>query len=245
MEDRFYPRYFEVEGRHWWFIGRTHIFTQLLRKRLPVDGSRRALDFGCGTGAFLEHLDHFGTVTAVDGDEAAVRFCHARGRHEALHVPAGARLPFADHSFDLVTALDVLEHIEDDVAALRELRRIMHDRARLLVAVPAFMLLWGDQDVVSHHRRRYTAGSLEAVLTEAGLVVEHVSYYNTVLFLPIAAIRLFRRLHRPPTSDRNDFDVGPTWSNRFLARLLSAEAELVAGRGLPFGVSVLAMARPA
>jgi len=245
MEGDFYTTYFELEGRHWWFVGRRAIFLELLNERMPMRGNLNVLDFGCGTGAFLEHLDRFGSVSAVDGDEDAVRFCHQRGRSDVRHVPSGAALPFADASFDLVTTLDVIEHIEDDVAALREIRRVMRDGARLLVAVPAFMLLWGDQDEISHHHRRYTAKTLRAALEDAGFVIEHLSYLNTILFPPVAFVRLLRRALRAPRSDRTDFTMGPAWADRLLARLFSAEARLVSRGGLPFGVSVLAFARPA
>lgn len=245
MERVFYPRYYELEGRHWWFVGRRAIFVELLRKRLHGRTDVRALDFGCGTGTFLEQLDAFGTANGVDGDIDAVRFCHERGRAHVRHVPAGEALPFADGTFDLVTSLDVLEHIDDDVAAVRELHRILRRDGVLLVAVPAFAFLWGDQDEISHHRRRYTAGTLRGVLERGGFTVEHVSYFNTVLFPVIAAVRLARRAVRAPRPDRTDFDTGPSAANGLLARLFAAEAHgVMRRRGLPVGVSVLALAHP-
>lgn len=242
MEESFYPKYFALEGRHWWFVGRRAIFLRLLEARAPAARPLEVLDFGCGTGAFLDHLERFGRVSAVDGDRNAVRFCHQRGRSEVRHLEPGAPLPFADDAFDLITTLDVIEHIEDDVAALRELRRVLRPGGRLLVAVPAFPLLWGDQDEISHHFRRYTARTLRRSLTAAGFAVEHASYFNSLLFPAIAAVRLARRALRSPRSDKTDFDVGPRRVNRLLARLFSAEAPVVAGPGLPLGVSLLALA---
>lgn len=245
MDEAFYPAYFEIEGRHWWFLGRRRIFLRLIEHEFPpAAGAIAVLDFGCGTGAFLEHLERFGTVSAVDADAAAVAFCHDRGRTEVQHVPPGAPLPFADATFDLVTALDVIEHIDDDVAALAELRRVLRPGGRLLVAVPAYMFLWGKQDEVSHHRRRYTARTLRRALEQAGFALERTSYFNTLLFPPIAAVRLGRRLLRRPGAAQSDFDLGPPALNRALGAAFGAEAEIVARRGLPFGVSVLALARP-
>jgi SAM-dependent methyltransferase len=169
MEQDFYRAYYELEGRHWWFLGRRKLFLRIIEEQYPPSVRPLAvLDFGCGTGAFLEHLERFGTVSAVDADPSAVSFCHARGRSEVVVAPSGAPLPFPDDAFDLVTSLDVIEHIDDDVAALAELRRVLRPGGRLLIAVPAYAFLWGKQDEVSHHRRRYTARTLTRALGEAG-----------------------------------------------------------------------------
>lgn len=244
MKEDFYPAYYELEGRHWWFVGRRRLFLRLLDREFPP-GARPidVLDFGCGTGAFLEHLERFGTVRAVESDASAVAFCHARGRSEVQLVAPGARLPYPDHAFDLVTTLDVIEHIDDDVAALRELRRVLRPGGRLLVAVPAYMFLWGRQDEVSHHRRRYTAATLRQALGAAGIEIDRTSYFNTVMFPPIAAVRLGRRLLRRPGAAQSDFDLGPAALNRALGAVFGAEAGLVARWSLPFGVSLLALAR--
>ena len=244
MDKDFYPAYFELEGRHWWFLGRRRLFLSLLedrfpRARRPID----VLDFGCGTGAFLEDLDRFGTVRGVDADASAVSFCHARGRREVLHVPPGASLPFGDDTFDLVTTLDVVEHIDDDVGALAELRRVLRPGGVLLVAVPAFMFLWGKQDDVSHHRRRYTARTLSSALARAGFGIDRMTYFNTVLFAPIAAVRIGRRLLRIEGSAQSDFELGPSALNGLLGAVFGAETAVVTRWRLPFGVSLLSLAK--
>jgi SAM-dependent methyltransferase len=241
METDFYAEYDVLEERHWWFLGRRVILLRAIDEWTTVrDG--RVLDFGCGTGAMLPHLERYGTVSAVDGDERAVEFCHRRGRAEVQHLPPGEPLPFATASFDLVTSFDVLEHIEDDVAALRELGRVLRPGGTAALAVPAFMLLWGDQDAISHHFRRYRWPQLRERIQAAGLEPLHHSYFNSLLFPPIAAIRLGRRVLRPPRSDESDFHIGPQALNSVLARLLAAEAPFVARRKLPFGVSLLVIA---
>lgn len=245
MERDFYAHYFEIEGKHWWFQGRNAIFTEILRSAgLPSAQDTRILDFGCGTGAFLQHLDRFGTVSALDGDRSAVEFCHERGRTEVGYVEPGAPIPFGDETFDLVTAFDVIEHIDDDVGALREFRRVLKPGGALLVAVPAFMLLWGDQDEISQHKRRYRRPGLHDAITRAGMTVERSSYFNTMLFPPIAAIRVLRRRVRGSRSDKTDFAMGPDWINAPLAKAFAAEARWLArGRSFPVGVSAFALAR--
>lgn len=244
MDRDFYPAYYELEGRHWWFLGRRDLFLALLEQSLPAaERPARLLDFGCGTGAFLADLDRFGGVRAVDADPSAVSFCHARGRTEVEQAPPGAPLPFADGEFDVVTTLDVIEHVDDDVGTLRELHRVLRPGGLLLVAVPAFMFLWGKQDEVSHHRRRYTAATLRRPLGDAGFVVERMTYFNTLLFAPIAAVRVARRLLHAPGRASSDFEIGPERLNGALAAVFRAEARLAARRDLPFGVSLLALAR--
>jgi SAM-dependent methyltransferase len=201
------------------------------------------LDFGCGTGGLLGDLDRFGHGRAVDGEEQAVRFCEARRREGVRHVPVGEALPFPEATFDIVTALDVLEHIDNDAAALVDLRRVLRPGGLLLVTVPAFAFLWGDQDEISHHYRRYRAPDLAARLAAAGLRLEHLSYFNTLLFSPIAVVRLLRRLARRPSAEKTDFDIGSARLNSALGRAFAAEAPLVTRWRIPFGVSLLALAR--
>src|SRR3954454_19672450 len=192
MRHDFYGRYNELEDRHWWFVGRREILLRLLAHHLGGSGSdREILDVGCGTGTMLGYLSAFGTARGIDADDSAVDYARRRGA-TADHVPPGP-LPFSDASFDLVTALDVLEHIADDRAALAEMRRVLRPGGTLLLTVPAYEFLWGPQDEISHHERRYVARALRARLRAADVRIDRLTYFNTLLFPPIAAIRLLRR----------------------------------------------------
>lgn len=246
MREDFYEEYFRIEDRHWWFVGRRRIVMGMLEAHLtPTNAgrTRRILDFGCGTGTMLKHLRHFGEAQGVDADVRAVAFCHARGEDRVQLVTATGALPFVDNSFDLITALDVLEHIEDDRTALREIARVLRPRGTFLATVPANRWMWGAQDEISHHCRRYRSRELRRRLQEADLDLAYMSYFNTILLPPIAAVRLSRRLRPPPEEVRSDFEMareGPT--NRLLARVLSAEAAWLRRRRLPVGVSLVAVA---
>jgi SAM-dependent methyltransferase len=247
VERDFYERYYELEDRHWWFVGRREVLLSVLAQRLGDQRDLSTLDFGCGTGTMAGHLARFGHVQAVDSDAEAVAFCRRRGLSEVRQMQ-GSILPFGDGEFDLVTSFDVLEHIEDDLAALRELRRVLKPGGTLLCAVPAFPFLWGIQDEISHHFRRYVRPQLRARLEGAGFNVIRVSHFNSILFPAIAAIRLTRRLLPSSTAKPldSDFEVGPAWLNALLAKIFASEAVVVRTRDIPWGVSLLALCeRPA
>lgn len=244
MEERFYSEYFEVEDRHWWFLGRREVILRMLATHLlaRVDGTPRLLDVGTGTGALLQHLERFGEVLAVDVDTEAVRFSHLRGATN-VRLYDGTTLPFEDASFDVVTAFDVIEHVPDDAVVLAEMFRVLRPGGTLMIMVPAFPFLWGRQDEISHHYRRYRRADLGERLRLAGCRIERLSYFNTLLFAPIAVVRLMRRYTSAEvvTSDFEMTSEGPV--NRLLARVFAAEARFVSRWNLPFGVSLVAVAR--
>ncbi len=247
MKEAFYEEYSEIDLSHWWFVGRSRIIQTVLDAELgPSNGQpeRRILDMGCGTGGMLEPLRRFGEVEGVDASESAVRLCHERGEMAVTHLTS-AELPFPDDSFDVLTALDVIEHISDDVAAVSEVRRVLRPGGIFLATVPAHPALWGAQDEISHHFRRYTARTLHRTLAGAGLRERRTTYFNSILFGPIAAIRLARRILPEPKELRSDFEMtddGPV--NRALTKVFASEARWLARRDLPFGVSLLVVAEP-
>ena len=244
MERHTYAIMSEVEGAHWWFAGRRRILESFVRRiiaDLHVAGrAPRILDVGCGTGANLEMLAQFGAAEGVDVSEDALAFCRARGLNNVRRGAAEA-LPYAHHSFDLVTALDVVEHLDDDAAGLREMRRVLMPNGRALLFVPAFMWLWGVQDDVSHHRRRYTLPQLRERVRAAGFEVERATYANVTFFAPILAGRLIMRATGARPASENNLNV--TALNGVLGQLLGAERFWLRHLNFPFGVSVVCVAR--
>jgi SAM-dependent methyltransferase len=194
----------------------------------------------------LTYLASFGKAEGVDIDEEAIGFCRERGLQD-VRLGEAANLPFGDGSFDLVTALDVVEHLDDDVAAFREMKRVLRPGGQILVTVPAHRFLWGDQDEVNMHKRRYTARELRQRLVESGFDVVRISYMNAVLFAPIAAARLLRRLEhrlRPRLAAQSDFRYpAPGPLNVLLAAMFGAEGPILRRMDIPFGVSILALAQ--
>jgi SAM-dependent methyltransferase len=248
MERSYYQEYFFFEQDNWWFVSRRRILLALMRRSLPVRRGLRVLDAGCGTGINLEYLTEFGTVTGVDFADEAIEFCRRRGNDGVRKADLTHLDGWPDGEWDLVTALDVVEHIDDDRAAVRELVRVTKPGGHLLVTVPAFPALWSEHDEVNHHRRRYRASELRALLEGSGCELVRFTYMNSLLF-PIAWIvrtwqRARRRVLGPPDHPpRTDFvDYHPV-VNALLQAAFTSETPLVTTVGLPFGLSLVCLAR--
>jgi SAM-dependent methyltransferase len=242
MQQHTYSIMYEVEGKHWWFTGRRRIIEGFVQKAIADIGKRRPriLDVGCGTGANLQMLSQFGAAEGVDVSTEALDFCRARG---LARVKQGAAesLPFEDASFDLVTGLDVVEHLDDDILGLSEMRRVLRPDGRALLFVPAFMFLWGVQDDISHHRRRYTLPELKQRLRESGLTVERATYANITFFAPILFGRLLMRVTGLRPASENNITIGAL--NGLLGRILGAESWWLRRMSFPFGVSIVCVAK--
>ena len=158
MEQHTYGIMNDVEDKHWWFVGRRAILESFLARTVESirqpNSTVRILDVGCGTGANLEMLKQYGESEGVDVSDDALEFCRKKGLK--VHKGLAEELPFPDETFDLVTALDVVEHLDDDIAGLKEMLRVLKTGGKTLIFVPAFMWLWGVQDDISNHRIRYT-----------------------------------------------------------------------------------------
>jgi SAM-dependent methyltransferase len=228
----------EEDRRHWYFRGRLAVLLGVLERVLPPSPCR-LLELGCGTGNVLEALGRFGEAVGVESDPDL----RAVGRAAGLDIREGALphdLPVADAWADAVLLLDVIEHLDDDHAGVRAARRTLRPGGVMVITVPAYPWLWSGHDAALGHRRRYTAGTLRSVVVAAGLSLVHIGYFNTALFPIIMGVRLAKRLvgggahdlHRPVES-----------VNRALERLFALERHVVLRPGLPFGTSVLAVAR--
>jgi SAM-dependent methyltransferase len=244
MEKETYEVEAQVERDHWWFKGRRKILARLLEALSPtLPPGARALDVGCGTGANGPVLAERG-LFAVGLDASPVPLGLAgtgeRGHAARLRGDA-AHLPFADASLDLVVALDVLEHLPDDRAATREIFRVLRPGGALIAFVPALRLLWGFQDEVAHHLRRYGKKDFAGVIAQAGLRIDRVTFFNSLLFAPILAARLAMRV-RPPRHLMSENQIGGPVTNTLLGGIFALEAPLLARLDLPVGVSLACVA---
>jgi SAM-dependent methyltransferase len=246
MQQHTYAIMYRVEGEHWWFAGRRRILEGFVQK-ICQDLERELnvtrphiLDVGCGTGANLEMLSQFGDAEGVDVSQDALAFCRERGLKNVRHGEA-EKLPYDDGTFDLVTALDVVEHLDDDVAGLSEMWRVLKPGGRALLFVPAFMFLWGVQDDISHHRRRYRIPELQNVVKKAGFEVERTTYANITFFAPILLGRALMKVTGLRPASENNINVSAL--NGVLGRVLGAESSFLRRINFPFGVSALCVAR--
>lgn len=240
MDERFHPFQHKVEDWHWWYRTRREILDGLLA-RLPLDRRRAVLlDVGCGTGGGALVLSRYGRAVGLDRSHRS--FAESPERPYTHRVVGSAEvLPFAERSFDVVAALDVLEHLDDDVGGAREIHRVLKPGGVAVVFVPAFQILWGGNDDFSHHRRRYTHTSLRATLEAAGLAVDHLGYFNMLLFLPLLAARLAERL-APERLRRIEYAESPSALNEVLARMFRLELPLLRRFPLPLGTSAFCLA---
>jgi SAM-dependent methyltransferase len=230
-----------LDERHWWYRGRRAVLNAVLAGLdLRPPRSARLLDAGCGSGRTLDELARYGTAVGTELNAQGVEAARSRG-HEAEQAPVEA-IPHPDASFDLVTCLDVIEHTDDDVLALRELRRVTRGGGRLIVTVPAHPRLWSRHDEVNGHRRRYTSQSLRTAAVAAGWRIERLTGFNVVYLLPAALVRLSRK--RGGEQSESELQLTPPWLDTALELPLRAEAALIRrGRDLPPGLSLLAVLR--
>ena len=242
MQQHTYAIMDRVEDSHWWFVGRRAILESFLEGIVQSPKSKiqnaRILDVGCGTGANLEMLARFGEAEGVDVSDDALEFCRAKG----LKVTKGLAetLPYDDETFDVTTALDVVEHLDDDIAGLREMYRVTKRGGYSLIFVPAFMWLWGVQDDISHHRIRYTKQQIVERLRQAGYSVERATYANWTFFAPILAGRTLMRLTGIKPESENNVNVSAL--NGVFGKLFSAERFWLRNFNFPFGVSIVVVA---
>ncbi len=241
MDPTAYDVVHEVEESHWFFVGRRRILSRLLDESLGELDSPQILDIGCGTGATMGFLERYGQVTGIDVSAKAIRYCQAQDRSR-LCLADGASLPFADRSFDLVTALDLLEHLPQEARGLQDMWRVLKTGGRMILFVPAFMFLWSDFDRFSGHHRRYTRRELRRRVEEAGFDVVKISYFNTLLFPVIWAVRAAENMVGGWGPVRSDLDLPSGVFNGLLARIFSLEACLIDRGSMPFGVSLLCVA---
>jgi SAM-dependent methyltransferase len=240
MDELYELQTHEVEDLHWWYRGRRRVIAEALgRMRLPADLA--ILDAGCGSGRNMVDLAEFGRVTGLELADASVARARQRGVGEVVQGTLDA-MPFDTACFDLAVTLDVIEHLEDDHRALAELRRVVRPGGHLLVTVPAYPRLWSQHDVVNHHFRRYTLGTLEAAARASGWRTVSSTHFNGLLLPAAVAHRGLQRL-RPPADDTlSDLDRTPGRLNGLLEWPLLVEARVIAtGRRIPAGLSLMAL----
>jgi len=246
MQGDYAQQYGELQQWHWWFRGRRRVIEFILRHEIDSASSLNILSLGCGRIVEIKWLVPFAgpNVKVVGLDRDPI---HARYLPDYAEFIIGTleSAPLSDASFDVVLALDVLEHLDDDLSGLHEAARIVKPGGLLLITVPALPSLWGGQDVVSEHRRRYTRRSLSHLFSEAELSNYRLQYFNTLLFPLAAVVRWQRRALGHGSRSRSDAeDNHPGLINDTLAWIFGIESYFINYAAAPIGVSLVARYRP-
>jgi SAM-dependent methyltransferase len=241
MDRIVYDRMAAHDSTHWWYRARRDILADYLARYAALPKGARILEIGCGTGHNLPMLARFGEVDAIEIDPAARAIASERLGRPVVDAPLPALPGVPRGHYDLIAVLDVVEHIEDDVAALAAMATCLAPGGKILIAVPAHQWMWSAHDVVNHHHRRYSKTSLKTAIGKAGLKPEKLGYFNSLLFPLAAAARLAGRL---TGRDDSDDSPPPPLVNSVFESVFRLERHLVGRVPMTPGVSIVALAHP-
>jgi len=239
MQTQLYDYFHQIEDSHWWFQARKDIILRLISQFSAKGGKADILDIGCGTGMMLQALKAYGSVWGLDKSTEAIAY--TKSKVPDAHLTLGSfpdQIP--EKQFDIVTVLDVLEHIESDTHAIKALNSLLKPEGIAIITVPAYQSLWTAHDDINEHKRRYTAPELTKKIHDSGLQIQKISYYDTFLFLPIVAAKLAKRILR----DQKPHITATPLSdiiNIPLRSIFSSEKYFLPYIDFPFGISIIAV----
>lgn len=238
MELYLYQDMYDLEDQHWWHKAKRALIIESLQK-LSYSKKSKLLDIGCGTGRNIQAFNNLMEAHGIDMSFAAIKFCKQRGLTTVTKSSA-AKTSFKEHSFSVITALDIIEHT-DDQAVLKECWRLLKPGGTLIVTVPAYQWAWSKWDEVLHHQRRYTSQSLKAVLTQQGFKLKKLSYVYSFLLLPVLIIRKIKSLNSKDKYS-SDFALSNQLIDTILGKVAAVERWLLWRVSIPFGTTVFAIA---
>jgi 2-polyprenyl-3-methyl-5-hydroxy-6-metoxy-1,4-benzoquinol methylase len=238
MDRVIYDRMAEHDATHWWYRARRTVLASLIARKVDLPPSARILEIGCGTGHNLAMLSGFGNVDAIEIDDHSRGIAAQRLGRDVGASPLPELTGVADLSYDMIAILDVLEHVEDDRAALEAIARRLRPGGTILITVPQYGWMWSGHDVANHHFRRYTKASLRHVIASAGLTPTMLASFNSLLFPLAAADRLIARISGRQGSDDA---LPPARVNALFETIFGLERYLVGRIPMPPGVSLVAI----
>jgi len=241
MEKELYREMYEMELSHWWFRGKRRIVLHLIDRYLASNTNPDFLDLGCGTGAMLADLERRGKVAGVDSSHDAITFAAGHTGARLVEADIGKEMPELDGSFDCITMLDLLEHLEDDQGAVIAAAELLAPRGFIVITVPAYQSLYAPRDEYHHHLRRYSRVDLAQLIDNADLEALVLSYYNTLLFLPAAISRVLSRIRHEETGP--DLSLPPRPVNAALEQIFAVERLVLPRVAMPFGLSLISVVR--
>ena len=239
MERTDYREMAELDQRHWWYRGRRRVLAELIRRLAMHPENGKILEIGCGTGHNLPMLAGFGDLDALELDDEARAIAERRLGRSVMSSPLPELAEVADRTYDLIAALDVIEHIDDDEAAVAAIAAKLKPGGKYVMTVPAHAWMWSAHDVVNHHRRRYSKASLKRLIDGSPLRLERIGYFNSLLFPLAAGQRLASKIRG---KDSADVRLPPAPVNAALEAVFAAERHFVGRLPLPPGLSLFAVA---
>lgn len=239
MNISMYRIFFEIQKKHWWFVTKRKIVLDSIALYFRSGNEVRVLDIGCGAGLMLNSLEAIGDTYGMDMSDDAISFSKEIFHGEVKKGSLPDNVPYKENFFNLITALDVIEHIDDDVASLKIIRSRLVEGGTAIITVPAYMFLWSAFDDMNEHKRRYTMTELEKKLILAGFKIEKITYFNSILFPVVSVVRMFNNVLK--RDGASDVDMPGAFLNAILRSIFGVEKFLIRFLKLPFGVSVLAV----
>lgn len=231
------------EKNHWWFQTRKKIIFSAFSKISKLNrGNLKVLDVGCGVGGAIDYLKKYGKVFGVDSSKIAINFCQNKGYYQLIQADV-TQLLLPRDSFDLVVALDIIEHVREDKKLISELFQICQKGGWLVISTVAFQSLWSDFDIFSKHLRRYNKKQFFELLKSSGFKIKKITYYNTILFLPIVLSRFINKILRIKLKSENELKRPPLLINFVLKRIFSIEKFWLKKFNFPFGISLFVIAQ--
>lgn len=243
MEKKIYQKLYEIEKSHWWFVARRKIVVNLIESIVSAHKvTPRILDIGCSVGITTGIFSRYGWTCGLDFSREALKFCNAHNGVSFIQGDA-RKLPVLFESCDVIVALDLLEHLQDDELALREFNRVLKQNGFVIISVPAFTILWGALDRLAHHFRRYRLKQLRDKISKNGFVVKKISYINCLLFVAVLVSRLMERVFRKGFQADADLKIPVKAVNSVLEKIFASESNLIGKFSLPFGNSIICVAQ--
>jgi len=245
MELLEYEKIHKLQMNGWWFgNGRNKIVIDILKRSVTNFHGSRLLDVGCSEGAFLDYLNQNKIdFTAIDSDQNAINFCRERGYGNRVECGNVLNLQFPDNSFDIVTALDVIEHVKDDIKALSEIKRVCKKNGIIFLIIPAHQWLWSSNDIAYHHWRRYSKKMVKELIKKLDLEIITLTYFNILLFPLFILITFVKKMFFQNKICSNVTIAVPKVINCFLIKVMDFERILIKSGMVPFGASLIIVAK--
>ena len=241
MDKTLYELESHVKQSHWWFVGRRRLFSRLIHS-LKLDSASSILDVGCSTGTNLRMLTNSGFLNVIGFDRNPLTLNYVAAEDcTSLVIGDVCDLPFDDKSFSLILATDIIEHVDDDKRAVEEMFRVLKTGGFMLISVPTFPSLWGPQDNLSHHKRRYRLAELLSLFNRDESEILSNFYFNFLLFIPILIVRKFLNLMQ--INFRSENEINTVFVNKLLTKIFYLDVDLAPFLHIPFGVSALVLLR--